>query len=160
LDLAILDDPKPRRGLLTKRLLPLRPGIYCGPGHPLYGVHKVTLEEVQEHPFVAPPQAGDDDWPEELPRKIGMHVNVLYLGVLVCASARLLACLPAPVADAYGEVHGSGVQLWRVPIDVCRESWLYAVRRHPVGKRGRAESVLDAIRHEVEARRALRSPKR
>ncbi len=158
LDLALTDGPNPQRKLLIEQVIPLRPGVYCGPSHPLYAREEVSLEELEEHAFVVPPEGSTDHWPPHLPRKVGMRVNQLQLGVMVCGSTDLLAVLPGVVAEVVGGPYGEGPRLRRLPVEVCPPVWLHSVRRPPVGAFDRAQAVLDVLRAELSARASLPAP--
>ncbi len=140
LDLALLDDPVPADEVSIHKLVDVTYGIYCGPGHPLYAHPSPRLDDVLAHPFAAPP-SGDDHWPAHLPRKVGMALTQLHLGVQVCAQGRYLALLPDVVAARGFD----GVSLYRIPLDVVAPQGLYAVCRKRMGRGGAVERVIEVL---------------
>jgi DNA-binding transcriptional LysR family regulator len=141
LDVALLDDPVPRRHLRIERLMTLRYGVYCGLGHPLAGAPRVGQGEILAHPFVAPPDL-EDHWPSELPRRIGLHVTQLAIGVELCAGGEYLAVLP----DAIAERHRDGPRLHRLPLPIEPDTALFAIYREKPEAPRRTEILLAALR--------------
>lgn len=145
LDLALLDDPIPKRHLRVERLVDVGYGVYCGEGHPLFDQEEVGDDDVLAHPFAAPPEGEDDHWPPEVPRRIGIRLAQLQLGVELCAAGACLAVLPDPVARKWA---GPG-RLRRLPFEGFAASALYAVYREPLGTTGKTDLALAAVRAEI-----------
>lgn len=145
LDLALVDDPVPHEDLVVERLTAIGYGVYCGRAHPLFGAESVSLEDVQAHRFAAPP-SGDDHWPAEVTRTIGAELTQLQLGVDFCIEGGYLAVLPDVVAQSSVD---RGL-LRRLPLEIFRETALYAVYRKPLGTRTKIDVVLPALREVVQ----------
>ena len=143
LDLGISSRTLSAPGLLVRRLGAEPNGIYCGPGHPLWGASDPDLSDVLGHPFTAP--APDEDglptegWPAELERDVAMVLDRLTLGLEACAQAGMLAVLP----DAL--VAGSSSPLYRVPVELVSPTPIMAVMRRPLGERGYLDDVLEIV---------------
>jgi len=131
--------------LRTEKIGVARAGVYCGPGHALFRQRKVTVEDLRESDFVAPPPNEDgvsqDGWPDELERRIVVFVDRMRLGCEACLAKPLLVVLPDLVAEQLG-----GGQLRRLPIDVVPAAPVFAVLRPPIADVTAAEVVLDAVR--------------
>jgi len=123
-------------------------GIYCGPGHPLFRKRKVDLDAVLKHVFVAPPpdEHGDtlEGWPAEIPRRVGMHVDQMRVGLQVCANGKLLAVLPDVIARSLGP--GA---LRRLPVDLMPPIHLFATHRPPLEFESRADAVVAAVKQHL-----------
>lgn len=137
-------------GQLTKLHLGAAPsGIYCGPGHPLFGAREVTPPQVLAHPFVtlSADERGlpQEPWPATLDRRIGLVVSQMWTGLEVCARGELLAVLPDVVAGS--ALHRE--RLFRLPLDVVPPTELFALHRATLGEGGRAEAVTQAVAREL-----------
>ena len=150
LDIALLDDPVPDERITIYRLGSLSFGVYCSSSHPLARQEQVSLEDVQEHPFVAPPAELEDHWPKHLERRVGMVAQQMHEGLSACAEGRYLAVLPDAVVAAHK------VDLRRLPLDLVPDTTLYAATNRLPDATSRVEMVLDAIGGEV--REAGRRP--
>lgn len=145
LDVAFVTRPVVHAQLVKLHLGTAPSGIYCGPGHPLHGVHDVGLPQVLAHAFVA--VAPDDrglsleHWPPALDRRVSLVVSQLATGLEVCAAGELLAVLPDRVASS--ALHGARLQ--RLPLDVIPATDLFAVHRTTLAEGGRAEAVTRAV---------------
>lgn len=141
LDVALLDDPIPHENLVVERLAEIGYGLYCGKTHPLHDVETPTLEQITAHRFAAPP-SGDDHWPPEIQREIGVRIAQLQLGVEFCAAGGFLAVLPDIIAGPYVQ---SG-SLRRLPFERFKETSLYAVFREPLGSPTKLDVLLPELR--------------
>ncbi|MFK7985436.1 MAG: LysR family transcriptional regulator [Sandaracinaceae bacterium] len=141
LDVAILDAPAAREGLSIRELGRVPHGLFCGAGHPLHGRANVTVEDIAPHPFVTPPPDPDggsvDRWPLDWPRKVGLVVHQMQVGVDACASGSYLAVLPAPI--------GARAGLYDLGVPGIDGAPMFAVHRETLGDEGRVEAVLAAI---------------
>ncbi len=151
LDLALLDDPIASEPLTIERLVDVRYGVYCGPGHPLYTARSPSVSKILEHPFATPPGGQDDHWPVDVPRKIGAHLGQMHLGLEICASGACLAVLPDAVAKAHHK------RLRRLPFEGFSPAALYAVYREQLSPNNKTQIALDAVRAQIEATK--KSPK-
>jgi DNA-binding transcriptional LysR family regulator len=146
LDLAFHSHSLDVTRLKTERLGEAGNGLYCGPGHPLYGKRKVTPEQIIEHEFVAPTVSGGyEGWPPDLPRSIGMRVSHMHLGCEVCAQGHMLAALP----DVFARRFGDGQVLKRLPFELLPPTPLFATYREHLSARTHVEAVLEAVRTQV-----------
>lgn len=139
LDVALLDDPEPDGDLVIRHWVSISYGVYCGPGHPLFSRRRVTLAQILEHPFVAPPDGVGDHWAPHLPRRIGLEMTQLELGVRACAGGGYLAVLPSVVVESLP------TRLRRLPVKLPSETALHIVHRRDVGVQGGAEAVVQAL---------------
>lgn len=145
LDLALVSRCVEHEQLATRHVLDLPLRLYCGPGHPLYGVAGPV--DWEAHAFVAPPAdplgRPSDGWPVVTPRRIGLTVSRMELGVRACETGQLLAVLPEAAAGTIARL-----DLHALDGPILPPTPVYAIRRTPVGPDGRAEVALAAI-HEA-----------
>lgn len=148
LDIAFGSTRMTHPRLRTEKLGVAHAGVYCGSAHALYRKRKVTLDNVRESDFVAPPPdengLSQDGWPDELERRVVVQVDRMRLGCEACLAKPLLAVLPDLVAERVGRG-----ELRRLPIDVVPAAPVFAVLRPPIAEVTAAEVVLDAVRAEV-----------
>ncbi len=116
LDAAFYYEEVTAEGIVVERLGTLSASIYCGRGHPLFGSRKVALADVLALPFSVP-RIGDsgrvrDGWPSEVPRKIGMRIELLRSNLVVALSGALLTVLP----DVTAAPHLVAGELRRLPV--------------------------------------------
>ncbi len=142
IDVAVLDDPVPTDNLTLRELCSVQHALCCGPTHPLATVNETpSLEELEEHGFVAPIPLADgrvpDLWPRDRPRRVDLYVRQMQAGVDACASGRYLAVLPWRVAERAG--------LRRIPMSGIEGSKLYILHRPTLEEGGRTEAVVDAL---------------
>lgn len=134
--------------LRTEKVGVAHAGVYCGPAHALHSKRRVTLDDLRECDFVAPPRnehgLSKDGWPDELERRIVVHVDRMRLGCEACLARPLLGVFPDLVAEQVGRG-----ELRRLPIDVVPEAPVFAVLRSPIAEVTAAEVVLDAVRAQV-----------
>ena len=146
LDIFVTDSPVTRSELRVTKLGDLEHSIYASDFHPLTEQLDVTIEDVLEYPFVAPPEGIADHFPLHLERKVGMVVEQLHVAAQVCAQDGLLAVLPDVVARDF---RGDG-SLVRLPIDVVPSQPLYALSRSASAEPKRIELVIRAIAQTVD----------
>ena len=149
LDVAFTSDPIDGNGLERVQLGYEGSGVYCGPGHPLYEHENASTELICSFDFVGPPTKsgrGSEGWPAELPRKLAAVVDQMRIGAEFCASGRYLAVLP----DALARSYGAGGVLRRLPVDITTRAPLFALHRSTIGRAGRAEAVVEAVRSLIE----------
>ncbi len=155
-DVAFVTRPIEHEQLTKLHLGSAPSGIYCGPGHPLFGAPAVTVAQMLEHPFVglAPDDRGLtlESWPAALDRRVSLVVSQLANGLDVCASGELLAVLPDVVGGA--ALHRD--RLYRLPLDVIPATDLFAMHRNTLVENGRAEAVTRAVVGELAAASAQR----
>ncbi|MEM7244698.1 MAG: LysR family transcriptional regulator [Acidobacteriota bacterium] len=144
LDLVACSTKVGDAGLTSISLAEVTNSVYCGPGHPLYEIDEPTIEQVQEHPFVAPEPnelgVTTEGWPEALPRTVASELDRMMAGVEACAGGQVLAVLP----DVLAHQHAAGlrpiraIEVGTIPVHV--------VRRRRLGERDRVDLVLDLMR--------------
>lgn len=144
LDLLFTSTALYREGLTTVMLCRVESGVYCGPGHPLYGRAEVEVDELSGHLFVAPPADENgmptDGWPGEWPRRIALEVDRQTVGMAICESGSLLAVLPDLVTTAHPS-------LFRLGVELSSSTSVLAVHRESVGEPGPVEW---AVRHAAD----------
>jgi DNA-binding transcriptional LysR family regulator len=158
LELAFFYEEVTAEHVVIERLGQLGASIYCGRGHPLYARRKVTRADVLDAPFSVP-RVGEsgrvrDGWPSDIPRKVGMRIELLRSNLVVALSGTLLTVLPDLTAAphvATGELRRLSV-LALPPIDV------FVARHHGTIGRRPAELLIEAVRRQVAA--ATRPPER
>lgn len=146
IDLALVDDPVVHDELLTEQLDVVTHGIYCASGHPLYRRRRITIEDIVEHPFAAPIADSEgrtpDQWPEHVPRTVGVRVMQMQVGIEACADGSYLIVLPDRI--------GKRASLRRLPIEFAGATTMFAVRRTMLPVESRADIVLAAVQRVVE----------
>lgn len=150
LDLAFYYDAVQRDGLTITQLGESANSVYCGQGHPLFTVKKPSVKQILSYEF-AVPKIGDrglpmDTWPIDLPRKIGIRIEMLWTSLEICISGQCLSALPDVVAFP----HVNAGQLRRLPqIDVPSVA-LYAATRENESPDGRAGRIHAAVRTNID----------
>lgn len=145
LDVALTNDPVIEPSLTSEAIGRYSSGIYCGAGHSLFEAGVVELDQLGEHPFVAPPLDDrgrpPEGWPVELPRRVTIQASNLQFGIEVCIEGRHLAVLPDLLARPYVDAG----TLRRLDVDVIPLTPFFATHRKTLKTRGRAEILVDAI---------------
>lgn len=145
LDLALSTDPIGDPGLSSTAIGRYRSGVYCGRNHPLFSRRDVTLEELEEHPFVAPPADAlgypREGWPRELPRRVEIQAADLQVGVEVCRAGTHLAVLP----DRIAQIDVDRTTLRRIGLDLIPPTPFFATHRPSLGTGGPAEVLIAAV---------------
>ncbi len=107
LDVAFTEQPLVHSELDSQQLCRESHSIYCGVGHPLFGLQSVTLEEVLCHPFCGPATHGTgaspDGWPADVGRNVAVFAHAMQVGIDCCRSGALLGVLPDVVAGQIDE---------------------------------------------------------
>jgi DNA-binding transcriptional LysR family regulator len=129
LDMAVVHEPLPHEGVERVVLCDASHGIYCGVGHPLHDAQRVTLEMIAPHAFAAPEPGNGapsaDNWPAELPRRVGLYSAVLDGGIEPCVHGELLVVFP----DALVPTFACASRLRRLPIEIVPARRLHALKR-------------------------------
>lgn len=117
-------------------------GVYCGPGHPLWGA-RPRLAELLAFRFAVPVAedggvAACDGWPAELPRRAGALVVDVATAAVMASRGDLLAVLPDALARAGGA-------LWRVPLEIVPSTTVHALRRTAAGRAAVSDLVVAAV---------------
>lgn len=149
IDIAIVDrvtTTSHDKSLRVTKLGELTYSVYCGLDHPLAAELDVSPEDLVHHLFVGPPDHLVDHWPPDLPRRMGMIVEQLHVGVQACALDGMLAVLPDVVANA----HVGDGQLVRLPVEIVSPQPLYAVSRSAAAEPKRINVVLTALAQTFE----------
>jgi DNA-binding transcriptional LysR family regulator len=159
LEVAFYYEGVPADGVVIERLGETPMAVYCGKGHPLFGLPRVTRADVLAHPFSVPGQ-GDvgrtmDGWPTELSRQVGMRITMLRSNLEVCRSGLLLTVLP-DVTAAPGVAAGELRRLACVPLPPIE---IFAAEAAG-GRRDRAAAVIDRVRGRLETSRRRGRAKR
>ena len=98
LDAAFYYEEVSAESIVVRRLGQLGASVYCGRGHPLFAARRVRQADVLASQFSVP-RVGDagrvrDGWPTDVPRKIGMRIDLLRSNLVVALSGSLLTVLP------------------------------------------------------------------
>lgn len=146
LDLAFYYDATPMDGVWCERLGALGASVYCGRGHPLFGVRRVTQKALLEHPFSVP-QIGDrnvpmDGWPVHIDRKVGLKIELLLTNLDVALSGRFVTVLP----DVVARPHLEAKRLRRFNFDLVPPIEVFGACREGDQERALHRGVLDAVR--------------
>jgi DNA-binding transcriptional LysR family regulator len=145
LDLALTDDVVADSAITSEPLGELRHSIFCGPGHPLQGERRVSIERLCEQDFVAPVANArgviPDAWPAHRPRPVALSVTHMSVAIEACARGELLAVLP--------DLVGRQRALHRLPWRELGVTTLYLLRRPALPRRGRIDVVADALEDHV-----------
>lgn len=138
-----LDDPA-----LTNEQLGDEPcAVFCGSAHPLYGRMGVSLDEVVEHAFAAPPDdeqgAAVDGWPPSMPRDVAIRVDHLSMAIEMCRSGSVLVLLPVSIGAAQ-------TGLCQVAVHPDAAIPIVAVRRkRPFLREDRIDLLINTVGHMV-----------
>lgn len=143
LDVALADRPPSHPELTVERLADVSYGVYCGPGHALYGAAEVSTTTLRQCPFIGPPEGVSDQWPPELERRLGARVGLFLTGVALAESGAYLALLP--------DREASGRDLFRLPVDIGVTMTVYMVSRRAVGQHALTQMALDHLRTQATA---------
>ncbi|MEM9193593.1 MAG: LysR family transcriptional regulator [Myxococcota bacterium] len=156
-DLALMSNPEPDPELLIEPLMRSETALYCGINHPLSQRSSITLAELQQYPFVAPPHGVEDGWPSEVRRNVRVELEQLALGIDACVEGDVLAVLPELAAR---RAYRTGL-LRRLPVEIGAPFDIYTVRRPPTHEDSTLTRLVAALgqrarRVEQEARRKQR----
>ena len=161
IDLAFYYEERAVDGIVVERVGQTPMSVYCGRGHPLFSKRRITQETVLEYAFSVP-QVGDsgklmDDWPTEIPRRVGMRITLLRSNLEVCRSGALLTVLP-DVAAATDLAAG---ELRRLPMRNLPPIDVFAARPATGIERGAARRLITGVSARISAvNRSLTTRKR
>lgn len=155
LELAFYYEEVTAESVTIERLGQLGASVYCGRAHPLHGRRNVTRDDVLDAPFSVP-RVGEsgrvrDGWPTDIPRKVGMRIELLRSNLVVSLSGTLLTVLPDITAAPFvatGELRALPV-ITLPPIDVF-------VARHQatIGRRP-AELLIESVKRQLVSATAI-----
>lgn len=161
LEVAFYYEEITAENIVVERIGQLGASVYCGRSHPLFGKRKVTREDVLAEHFSVP-RVGEsgrvrDGWPADVPRKIGMRIELLRSNLVVSLSGTLLTVLPDVTAAPYvatGELRELPV-VRLPPIEVFVARHQATLGRRPV------ELLIDLVKQQLaEAKHRPRSQSR
>ena len=155
LDLAFYYDAVQRDGLAISEIGEATNAVYCGRSHPLFNARQPTKKQILACEF-AVPKIGDrglpmDTWPVELPRKVGIRIEMLWTNLEVCLSGQCISVLP----DVIAHDHWKTGALRRLPQIHVPSVALYAATRDnesPDGRAGRIHAAVKVNIAETNAR--------
>jgi len=149
LDLAFLTRPIENAHLTCEHLAQQTNGIYCGEASPLWRRRKVSLGDLSQQLFVAPPPTANgqvvDGWPDHLPRRIGMHIAQMSVGLDACARGHYLGLFPDQVVANYA----GRKSMRRLPLGIVPPTHIFALRRTPLPLKTYADRVLDLVKENL-----------
>jgi DNA-binding transcriptional LysR family regulator len=154
IEVAFYYDATTMPGIVCEKIGTLTNSLYCGKKHPLFGKKRVESRDLADHDFSVP-AIGDrgtpmDNWPVELPRRIGFQILMLSTNLSVSLSGRFVTVLPDVVA--HDEVVAGN--LWRLELDVVPETDVYsACREEDAGQSFTAEVIREVSRRIAAAPR-------
>jgi LysR family transcriptional regulator, transcriptional activator for bauABCD operon len=156
LEVAFYYEPVTAEEVVVERLGQLGASVYCGRGHPLFERRKVTTADVLAEPFSVP-RVGDagrvrDGWPTELPRKVGMRIELLRSNLVVCLSGTLVTVLP----DVTAAPHVACGELRRLPVIEIPAIDVFVARHENTMGRRPAELLIEGVRRQLAD--AMRAP--
>lgn len=149
LDAAFYYEEVTAEGVIVERLGQLGASIYCGRGHPLFAARRVVLADVLAAPFSVP-RIGDagrvrDGWPSDVPRKIGMRIELLRSNLVVALSGALLTVLP----DVTAAPHVRAGELRRLPVLAVPAIDVFVARQPGAIGRAPVERLIAAVAREL-----------
>lgn len=144
--------------IVVERIGQLGASIYCGRTHPLFERRKVTRADVLAAPFSVP-RVGEsgrvrDGWPTDMPRKVGMRIELLRSNLVVSLSGTLLTVLP----DVTAAPHVANGELRLLPVIPLPPIDIFVARHQGTLGRRPAELLIEAVKRQVAA--AARAPAR
>lgn len=153
LDAAFYYEEVSVEGVIVDRLGSLGASVYCGRGHALFGVRRVAVDDLLAHPFSVP-RIGDagrvrDGWPSDVPRKIGMRIDLLRSNLVVALSGTLLTVLP----DVTAAPHVEAGDLRRLPLVGVPAIDVFVARTREAVGRAPVESLIAHVARALDAAR-------
>lgn len=152
LEVAFYYEEVTAENVIVERLGPLGASVYCGRTHRLFARGKVTRQDILAEPFSVP-RVGEsgrvrDGWPTEVPRKIGMRIELLRSNLVVSLSGTLLTVLP----DVTAAPHVAAGELRRLPAIELPPIDVFVARHQATLGRRPTELLIEAVtRQLVEA---------
>ena len=159
LDAAFYYEEVSADGVVIDRLGQLGASIYCGRGHPLFATPQVSRAELLRHAFSVP-RMGDagrirDGWPTDVPRQVGMRIDLLRSNLTVALSGLLLTVLP----DVTAAPHVAARDLRPLPaLPVPAIDVFVARHRDTLGRRP-VEQVIEGVAARITAAAAAPRPR-
>ena len=149
LEVAFYYEEVTAEDVIVERLGQLGASVYCGRSHPLFARRKVTRQDVLAEPFSVP-RVGEsgrvrDGWPTEVPRKIGMRIELLRSNLVVSLSGTLLTVLP----DVTAAPHVAVGELRRLPAIELPPIDVFVARHQATLGRRPAEQVIEAVNRQI-----------
>lgn len=150
-EVAFYYDATSMPGIVCEKIGTLTNSLYCGKKHPLFGKKNVRHEQLLRHEFSVP-AIGDrgtpmDNWPVELPRRIGFQILMLSTNLSVSLSGRFVTVLP----DVVAHPEASAGRLWRLSPDVVPDTDVYAACREEDAGSSFTAEVIREVGRRVEA---------
>ncbi len=134
--------------LLVTPISQVQKTVACASNHPAAQLGRIALRDLAAFEFVAPPPDADgirqDGWPAAAPRRIGLTVSNMQLGVDAAATGDYLAVLPLPVVV--------GTRLIAVPVEdlAIEATTIFASQRRVLtSEPDAATRVIDLVRQEL-----------
>ncbi len=155
LEVAFYYEEVTAEDVVVERLGQLGASIYCGRSHRLFERRKVTRADVLAEAFSVP-RVGEsgrvrDGWPADVPRKIGMRIELLRSNLVVSLSGMLLTVLP----DVTAAPHVATGELRRLPVVELPPIDIFVARHQNTLGRRPAELLIEAVKRQLAG--ALRS---
>lgn len=154
LELAFFYEEVTIEDVTIEHLGQLGASVYCGRQHPLFERRKVTRADVLAEPFSVP-RVGEsgrvrDGWPADVPRKVGMRIELLRSNFVVSLSGTLLTVLPDVTAAPWV---ASG-ELRRLPVMALPPIDVFVARHHGTMGRKPLDILIEAVKRQLaEAQR-------
>ncbi len=160
LDAAFYYEEVTAEDVVVGRLGQLGASVYCGRGHPLFGSRRVARADVLAMPFSVP-RIGDsgrvrDGWPSEVPRKIGMRIELLRSNLVVALSGAMLTVLP----DVTASPHVATGELRRLAVLDIPAIDVFVARHHSALGRKPVELMIEAVERQLVDAATRPVPKR
>lgn len=151
LEVAFYYEEVTAEDVVVERLGQLGASIYCGRGHPLFAQRKVTRADVLAEAFSVP-RVGEsgrvrDGWPADVPRKVGMRIELLRSNLMVSLSGTLLTVLP----DATAAPHVAARELRQLPVVPLPPIDVFVARHQNTMGRRPAELLIETVKRQLAA---------
>ncbi len=149
LEVAFYYEEVTAEDVVIEHLGQLGTSIYCGRSHPLFAQRKVTRADVLAESFSVP-RVGEsgrvrDGWPADVPRKVGMRIELLRSNLVVSLSGTLLTVLP----DVTAAPHVAAGELRRLSVLSLPPIEVFVARHQTTMGRRPAELLIDAVRRQL-----------
>lgn len=159
LEVAFYYEEITAENIVVERIGQLRASIYCGRTHPLFTKRKVTRADVLAEQFSVP-RVGEsgrvrDGWPADLPRKIGMRIELLRSNLVVSLSGTLLTVLPDVTAAPYVATG----ELRELPVVALPPIEVFAARHQATLGRKPVDLLVERVKQRLAEAKSPRRPK-
>lgn len=149
LELAFFYEEVTVEDVSIEHLGQLGASVYCGRAHPLFDRRKVTRADVLAEGFSVP-RVGEsgrvrDGWPADVPRKVGMRIELLRSNLVVSLSGTLLTVLP----DVTAAPHVAVGELRRLPVVSLPPIEVFVGRHHGTMGRKPVELLIEAVKRQL-----------